>query len=129
MGQPMDRDSRLWFGRERALDKAFPELPQVTIAYYESGDGIYKDNFKKEYTNPHPIKELLMRCSNPRCKRGGYEIDGEISRMVSHKEVEKEVVLYCPGDEGSPKRDKGIACMNSLHIRLKLAYKTQNVKA
>jgi hypothetical protein len=93
VGQPMDRDAGLLFGRERALNAAFPELQRVTIAYYESGDGIYKDNFKKEYTNPHPIEELLMRCSNPRCKRGGFEIDPEISRMVSRKEVEKEVVL------------------------------------
>jgi hypothetical protein len=128
VGEPMDRDSKLWFGKERQFDKAFPQLEQALISYYEVGDGIYKDTFKKEYNNPHPIKELLMRCSNPRCKRGGYEIDGEISRMVMRNELELETVLFCPGDEGSPKRDRGIECMNKLHVRLKLTYKTENAK-
>jgi hypothetical protein len=120
----MDRDSKLWFGKERAFEKVFPQLEQALIAYYEVGDGIYKDNFKKEYTNPHPTKDLLMRCSNPRCKRGGHQIDKEISCMISLKETESETVLFCPGDEGTPKRDKGVECMNKLHIRLKITHKT-----
>lgn len=128
MGEPMDRDSKLWFGKDRSFEAQFPELNQATIEYFETGDGIYKEEFPKAYTRPHPVKEMLMRCSNPRCRRGGYEVDSEIRAMVNKNQSTLETAIRCPGDEGTPKRDKGVECMNKLHIRLKLTYKPESAK-
>jgi hypothetical protein len=108
----------------RQFDETFPQLEHALIAHYEVGDGIRNDVSAKEYTSPLAIKDLLMRCSNPRCTRGGYEIGGEITRALSRNELESETVLFCAGDEGSPRGDKGLECMNNVHIRLKLQYKT-----
>jgi hypothetical protein len=96
----------------RQFDKIFPQLEHALIRHYEVGDGMYKEILGKEYTSPLAIKDLLMRCSNPRCKRGGYEIDGEISRMITRNETESETVLFCPGEESLPRRDKGMECMD-----------------
>jgi hypothetical protein len=65
-----------------------------------------------------------MRCSNPRCRRRGYEIDHKIPKMTFCKETHREFVMHCPGDEGSPKgRINGDSCFNVLHVRLTLRYK------
>lgn len=121
----MDHDAGRFLCSEQTLEKKFSQLEQALIEYFEVGDGVYKDTFTKEYTNRHPIKEMLMRCSNPLCKRGGYQVDGEIQRMLSRNQTECETVIFCEGDEGSPKgRETGAECMNNLHIRLSLKYKS-----
>lgn len=111
------------------FDKAFPELEEALIQYYEIGDGIETmRGFPPPgtYTNPHQVKEPRMRCSNNRCKRGGYDIEQEIRNMIYSRVTEREFILHCEGDEGSPKgRKKGQPCMNMLHVRLKLKYKDE----
>jgi hypothetical protein len=125
MGQPMER--QFLFGAAKNLKEAFPEIESALIEHYETGDGTYDYNLKavpSTYTVPRQVREPLMRCSNPRCERGGYEIDREIRNMTLSKSCSSEFILDCHGDEGSPKgRKKGNPCMNRLHVRLTLKYK------
>jgi hypothetical protein len=113
-----------------SFEEAFPELVEALIQYRESGDGIRtfrEDPASGTYTNPHQVREPRMRCSNERCKRGGYDIEREIRNMIYGKVIEREFVLHCEGDEGSPKgRRKGQKCLNLLHVRLKLKYKASD---
>ncbi|MFZ0732176.1 MAG: hypothetical protein WA434_01030 [Candidatus Acidiferrales bacterium] len=48
----------------------------------------------------------LVACGNPFCRRGGYELDREVSKMVRAQKAMKDIELYCHGDEGSPKGRK-----------------------
>jgi hypothetical protein len=94
-----------------SFQEAFSDLEEALIQYYEIGDGIETiRGFPPSgtYTNPHQVKQPRMRCSNNRCKRGGYDIEQEIRNMTYGKVTEREFILHCEGDEGSPKgRKKG----------------------
>jgi hypothetical protein len=118
-------------GGTSTFDKAFPDLAEALIQYYEIGDGIEGSRGfppPGTYTNPHQVTEPRMRCSNKRCKRGGYDIEQEIRNMTYGKVTDREFILRCEGDEGSPGgRKKGNSCMNMLHVRLKLKYKDVRV--
>lgn len=114
------------------FSEAFPQVEEALLSYYETGDGI--ESFKGhpepgKYNYPQPVSEPQMRCSNTRCERGGYYIEGELRRMVNRKKTDHETVVHCRGDEGSPKgRDKGPSCMNSLHLRLAVKYKPESTQ-
>jgi hypothetical protein len=114
-------------GTTSSFGNAFPDLEEALIQYHETGDGVETvRGFPPPgtYTNPHRVPEQRMRCSNDRCKRGGFDIEYEIRSMVYGKATDREFVLHCEGDEGSPKgRKKGERCMDMLHVRLKLKYK------
>lgn len=65
-----------------------------------------------------------MRCINPRCERGGFEIDREILNMTLSNANAAEILIHCPGDEGTPKdRKTGDSCENILHLRLRIKCK------
>jgi hypothetical protein len=127
MGKPMDRSKRV-FGKLTTFEKAFPTIESATIAYYETGEGVYAYGGQPNRTfgAPRPFGNAgLIRCSNPYCRRGGYEVDAGLYEMVREKLTEKEFSKGCPGDEGSPKGKKiGKRCMNVLHYRLTVKYKS-----
>jgi len=126
MGTPMDRSGRFFCTPVDSFEKAFPELESALIEYYETGDGVFAlgpGHDPNSYSKPRQVREPLMRCSNPQCRRGGYEIDREISMMISERKEFEEFTMHCPGDEGSPKgRRPGKRCWNVLHVRLTLKY-------
>ena len=77
------------------MEEAFPQLEEALIEYRETGDGVFEKHPYIDptvYTKPHQVREPLMRCSNPRCERGGYEIDREILNMTLSKAVHREFV-------------------------------------
>ncbi len=121
------RLTELLGGGPTSFNKAFPDLEEALIQYYEIGDGIESIRGYPSlgtYTNLHQVTEPRMRCSNKRCRRGGYDIEQEIRNMTYSKATEREFILHCEGDEGTPGgRKKGDRCMNMLHVRLKLKYK------
>lgn len=126
MGKPMDRSGRWLSSPVDSFEKAYPTLEAASIEYYETGDGVFRfDDGPSRYCQPRPLREGLLRCSNPLCRRGGYEIDLKVGRMVSEGKEREELVMYCPGDEGSLKgRRVGRRCRNVLHVRLTLRYKS-----
>jgi hypothetical protein len=128
MGEPMDRSKRV-FGTLTTFEKAFPTVESATIASYEDGDGIFAFEGKRQNTfgPARPFASGLIRCSNPYCRRGGYEVDLSLSEMVRGKLTEKEFSDHCSGDEGSPQGRKiGKRCYNVLHYRLTIKYKPES---
>lgn len=136
MGTPIDRTNRFLVGEPVAFEEAFPTLQDVTVECYEVGKG---DNVQYvmgrdapasyTYGPPRSFRSSggLLRCSNPLCNRGGYEIDLDFHDMVQRKLIQKEFIRGCPGDEGSPKgRRPGRRCLNALHYRITLHYKPEH---
>ncbi len=117
----MDRNNRL-FGHLVEFDEAFPELEDATIEWTETEMGR-----KISGTIERSVKEGgLIRCSNPLCYRGGFEIDSELAYMVRKKQTSKQGHLSCEGDEGSPKgRIKGRSCLHGIEFKITVKYKSR----
>lgn len=131
MGEPMGRSRRV-FGRVTTFAEAFPTIESATISSYEVGQGIYTlstdESQRRTFGEGLPFKEGLIRRSNPRCRRGGYEVDDSVYEMVREKSNEKIFERRCPGDEGSPKgRRRGDRCRNVPHYRLRIKYKPEGL--
>jgi hypothetical protein len=129
MGEPMDRSRRV-FGNLTTFEKAFPTIEVATISSYEVGESVHTfgidESQRRTFGEGLRFREGLIRCSNPRCRRGGYEVDDSVYEMVREKSNEKIFERKCPGDEGSPKgRRPGRRCGNVLHYRLRLKYKPE----
>jgi hypothetical protein len=132
MGEPMDRTRPMFVQQSSSYQEAYPEVESVTIESYEVGEGVY--------TNPHdgkpretfgaasPLTDGFVRCSHPRCRRGGFKVEWDVADMVGQKLTEKEFTKKCQGDDGSPKgRRPGLSCWNRLHYRLTIKYKTKDL--
>jgi hypothetical protein len=133
MGEPMDRSKRV-FGHLAPFEEVFPTIESATISSYEDGEGVYTfgvdESRRRTFGKGVPFREGLIPCRNPRCRRGGYEIDHSLSEMVRENVTEKEFDTACPGDEGSPKgRRPGRSCGNVLHYRLTIKYKSEGLPA
>jgi hypothetical protein len=131
MGEAMDRSNRV-FGNLTTFEKAFPTIEVATISYYEVGKGAHAfvigESQRRTFGEGAPFREGLFRCSNPRCRRGGYEVDDSVYEMVREKSTEKVFERRCPGDEGSPKgRRRGDRCRNALHYPLRIKYKSEGL--
>ena len=129
MGEPMDRSRRVFCALSR-FEAAFPTLEDAIFEYE-----VY--DFGNEQPNPYAQGSSstrwfrmasnggLLRCENPRCQRGGYEIDVEVMKMLAEGVIEKGVTLRCPGDEGTPKRSRGDSCLYSVRGKIKLVPKAK----
>jgi hypothetical protein len=119
MGEPMDRSRRV-FVQLGPFEEAFPTLEEATIEYTESESGIKKRSGKWYLSQDGG----LMECRNPRCRRGGYEFDREVQKMVREHATEMKIELSCRGDEGSPKgRRRGQRCSYSVEGTVTVKYK------
>jgi hypothetical protein len=131
MGEPMDRSTRV-FGKLTTFEKAFPSIEVATISSYEVGQDVYTfgtdESQRRTLGEGLRFAEGLIRCSNSRCRRGGYEVDDSVYEMVREKSTEKVFEKRCPGDEGSPKgRRPGPRCRNVLHYRLRTKYRSEGL--
>jgi hypothetical protein len=117
MGEPMDRSKRLFSTPFNQFNAAFPTLEDVLFEYvvHDYGrlqtDG-HDDTGKRRFNLRQ--RGGLLACWNPRCHRGGYELDQEVFTMLREGVTDKEVALRCPGDEGTPKAHRGRTCSYSV---------------
>ena len=117
MGEPMDRSKRV-FGKLSTFEDVFPTLEQVEVTYVETD--LFENEKRKGHWWLHG-EGGLMPCGNPRCRRGGYELDLEVSKMLREGVTQKQVKIRCRGDEGSPKgRKKGESCTRTLDATIVL---------
>lgn len=117
-----------------AFLKAFSTLDSVLIESWEEGTGVVNPYTgalpPRTYGAPRPVRGRKIRCANPKCRRGGFDIFHNISEMVYEKLTTKEFIMLCSGDEGSPKGTRlGQNCLNTLHYRLTLKYKPEQSPA
>ena len=128
----MDRSRRV-FGSLKPFDEVFPDVEDADVESTESGK-LESRRRAPLYHQPdreqprlrfHRIQHGgLIQCSNPLCRRGGYEIDLILSEMRRSKETERQGSIPCPGDEGSPKgRHRGSRCGNTIDYRITVKYK------
>jgi len=125
MGKPMDRTDRV-FDNPSTFEKAFPTLQDAIVECTE-----FKFLNRQVGSRRFDLRSQggLMRCSNPRCYRGGYELDHEVSRLLSNQVKDSQVTeisiqMSCPGDEGTPKRIVGRTCGYSIEGKVRLSYKS-----
>ncbi len=123
VGEPMDRSKRLFSPPFKQFNEAFPTLEDILFEYvvYDYGclqtDG-HGDSGKRRFNLRQ--RGGLLACRNPRCYRGGYELDQEVFTMLREGVTEKEVTLSCPGDEGTTKTRRGRTCSYSVEGKLTL---------
>jgi hypothetical protein len=118
MGEPMDRSNR-FFAKLTTFANACPNIESASVEYVESSFGIEEGKHFHNAANGG-----LIRCGNPRCFRGGYEMEIVISGMERNKETESKGTLICQGDEGTPKgRKLGDPCGNRIDYTVKIKYK------
>jgi site-specific DNA-adenine methylase len=125
MGTPMDRTDRV-FVHLAPFEKVFPDLEDVKIEYTETGDFEYFDPRYQSRTKIHSVKSQggLIRCSNPSCRQGGYEMDFDIHDMIREGVSERSGHKICAGSEGSPKlRRIYRKCLNSIDYKITLVRK------
>jgi len=126
VGEPMDRSRRSFSNQFNQFIDAFPTLEDVLFEYvvHEYGhpqtDG-HGDTGRRRFNFRQ--RGGLLVCENPRCYRGGYELDHEVFSMLRDGVTEKEVALACPGDEGTPKARRGRPCGCSVKGKLTLVSK------
>lgn len=119
------------FGKLQKFTDAFPEIQDVKIEYRESGFGTTPRHFPKisgedntySITNKDYLAEYI-RCPNPMCVHGGFNIGDKIREMVAKKITTLECYIGCCGNEGSPKGRKIYRpCRNSITAKIMLSYK------
>ncbi len=98
---------------------AYPTVKRAIVCFTETDFG----------DNPHErVHDLAdgprAACSNPRCRRGGYDFEPQFMEMV-RRGIESEAVdMSCGGDDGTPKgRRKGQSCLMSMEGTLTIEYK------
>jgi len=126
MGEPMDRSNRVSL-KLGSFDEVFPELEDVVVEFVES-DFLLETRSGTWHLH---WEGGLMPCGNPSCRRGGYEVDRiGIREMLRTGELQKEIKIYCGGDEGSPQgRRIGRRCQRSIEgtVTLRLKVPTASV--
>jgi hypothetical protein len=105
------------------LENVFSNVDSALVEYKE---------IKRAATSIEPGKRdhemsqhgTLIRCGNPRCKGGGYEMSSDLYSLVKDGKTEATGNRSCPGDEGPPKgRKRGRACGNSIKFKITAKYK------
>lgn len=133
MGEPMDLSKRV-FWEKRSFEDAYPTVEAADVEYIETGrqaNLMPRRASPREFNNEprqqyHSIRSggALILCSNPQCRRGGYEVATILLAMKRTGETVIEGSLSCPGDEGSPKgRRRGERCRNSINYKITVKYR------
>ena len=114
-------ESRRLFSTPSSFSEAYPAIKTVkfTCVMSDFGD-IVCEGVWSSSDGPK------MSCRNPRCQRGGFDIEREIQMMTYSGLTSKDLNLRCDGDEGSPKgRRTGQPCEYMLKGTLSIIYKSE----
>lgn len=127
--QDLLNEANLVFATKGTFEDAFPGIATIRIEYEETGQGVrrfgtggHEGAGKGILTDKKRIGQYL-RCSNPLCYGGGYDIVSVVRDMVSKNEEEREGSGCCQGNEGSPKGQRIYrTCMNYFKYRITITY-------
>lgn len=108
-------------GEYTTFAKAFPMVASITVRALEKGDEI-RGGQRDHYRTLSDIPATIP-CSNPRCKRGGCELQSTIRMMADAHETQREWTHWCRGDEGSPAgRKQGAPCTHRFEVAITIGY-------
>jgi hypothetical protein len=108
---------------------AFRGLSGGRIEYSQTGPRgplSYSSRAHYEYLHSSSLVRAfpIIRCDEaPVCRRGGFELQQEISMMVAAKKTEDEFEIKCAGFTGRLGADTAEPCRNRLRCRISLEYK------
>lgn len=64
-----------------------------------------------------------IRCGQPGCTGGGFEVDRIVQFMVQDGEEEREGLLVCGGWVGGTGSEPTMPCVSAIHYRIRLTYR------
>ena len=110
------------------FEEVYPGLSDAIIEWTENGEGAFHSKAKSfgQYEHKASLKQYgeLIKCSNPHCKQGGFQLRPQVQTMAKNNQKEKEGEQYCKGKATSSKpkayRQK---CSNTISYRITLRYK------
>ena len=108
-----------YFWSEKNISEAFDEY---SVYYIEGtvGDRFWRKNERfYRYDKNNPPTSGVIPCSNPRCKRGGLQINDILGIMSKKENGEYSSTISCMGDEGSEQgRRIGKSCTYDFRIKI-----------
>jgi hypothetical protein len=123
----------------KSFDEVFPNVEDAHVWYTESGEGDWKvsrwsmpgslrsHSTARDVTDKHfhnVRNGVVIKCGNPRCRRGGFNLALVLVEMTASRETEREGSLSCRGDEGSAQgRRRGKSCGNEMKYKVTVKYK------
>lgn len=119
------REVRQFLGTTIKFSEAYPEIEKLKITIEEDLFG-YHVHDRKYSTTHFTEKNISSRvsCPNPRCERGGLDIDYYLRCLVMQGKTESRTKEGCNGDEGSPQgRRRGRPCDVFFEIKVEITYR------
>ena len=108
-----------FIGYLTSFHAAYPTVEGATVKFTETDFGT---DPKVRYWDL--ADGARMPCGNPRCQRGGYNIEWLAREMISKRTESEEIKMSCNGDEGSPKgRRQGKNCLMFMEGTINVKYK------
>ena len=109
------------------FSEAFPEIEDVQVNVTPDSAGWYFQNdwagtgrYDRDNIRPQ------IACGNPRCRRGGFDLEQVPRIMMLNGKTEETQSEKCRGDEGSPKgRRSGPSCMNIFEVTARITYRAK----
>lgn len=104
-------------------EQAFPELEEAVVEWEEIVQGLTAEGTRTGRSVMRVKADSLqglIRCSNPACINGGFEIERVLDEMVQEGETTREGLLVCPGWIGDADR---LPCVHSITYKIHLKYK------
>lgn len=113
---------------ETTFGELFPSVKSLTLKGKEHGDFSDVTSIPIEHKSALHYSESNLpgkiRCSNPRCQQGGYELRWIIEGIVGGEKTSYKDTLHCNGHEGTPKgRRRGDSCCNYIELNIDIEYK------
>jgi hypothetical protein len=98
-----------------------PQDEDVYLVYEEFDAGFAVPRMGRTVRTFSPKEQgRMLRCSNPLCYRGGYDI-GSMTGSINPDRPEIPVHMHCEGDEGMPGgRKLGRSCLWSIKGTLRI---------
>ena len=107
-------------GEPTTFARAYPQVSDIRVEVEEE-DGLA--DYHRHRVFAKSDLPSTIRCGNPRCRQGGFDIQQLIYSMIELRETQREDSIDCPGHEGSPKgRRKGYPCTNFAKIKVSITY-------
>jgi hypothetical protein len=117
---PESDRSRPFLGEPTTFYKANPQVKDIRVEVDEQDR--LSDYHSHQVLGQSGLPRTV-RCGNPRCQQGGFDIRHVVYFMIEARETHGENSIRCPGHEGSPKgRRKGDPCGHLAKIKLSITY-------
>lgn len=125
MGFDPMNNVRPLLGTTSSFAEAYPNIEELQIKVIHDRFGHYiQEEWYRTETMTRGSMSSHVTCRNPRCRRGGFDVDGLLRGMEICKETEKTISFFCKGDEGSPQgRRQGAPCENFIEVIAKVTYR------